>query len=135
MELELARQLLAHEEAIGRTREEASTAGGRVYDKLNTHLAPLIGAMGVQALLARSVRLAARPELASLGEVSVLRGSPKLRDWLETQDTRAVAESVAVVFGTFFSLLGKFIGERLTLQILRNAWPTLEELAPNETKK
>lgn len=127
--------MLAYEETTGSAAGEATTAAGRVYDKLTTHLTPLIGAAGLQALLARSIKLAARDELASLDEVSVLQGAPKLRDWLETQDPRAVAESAAVVFDTFFALLSTFIGERLTIQMLRSAWPTVEEPAPNESTK
>ncbi|HEX6274059.1 MAG TPA: hypothetical protein VFZ53_13515 [Polyangiaceae bacterium] len=64
----------------------------------------------------------------------MLEGSSKLREWLETGDAAAVAEDAAVVFGTFFALLTRLIGERLTTQLLRNAWPTLEEPAPSETK-
>ena len=134
-ELTLAKRLLAYETAAGRDDEGATTAAGRVHDKVITHWAPLVGAAGVHALLARSVKLTARLELAPFAEVSVLEGATKFREWLETQEPEVVAESAAVVFGTFFALLTTLIGERLTTQVLRKAWPTLEAAEPNETKR
>ena len=43
-------------------------------------------------------------------------------------------DAAAILFGTFFELLTTFIGERLTPQVLRSAWPTIEETAPTENK-
>jgi hypothetical protein len=42
-------------------------------------------------------------------------------------------DSAAALFGTFFTLMTTFIGERLTTQVLRSAWPTIEEMASTET--
>ena len=133
-DLQLAGRLLAYEQAAGSGDVDATTAAVRVYEKLIAHLAPLVGALGVNALLARSVKLT-QGELASSAEVSVLEGSPNLREWLKVQDPAVVAEASAAVFGTFFALLTAFIGERLTTQLLRSAWPKLEEPASSETKK
>jgi hypothetical protein len=54
---------------------------------------------------------------------------------LQAQDPAVATESAAALFGTFFALITAFIGERLTTQILRRAWPTIEETAPRETEK
>jgi hypothetical protein len=122
--------LLAHEGAAG-SADEAAMAAGRVYDKLDAHLAPLLGAAGVQALLARSAKL-------TQGEFSFLTvagpGSTKLCGCLRAQDPSVARESAAVLFGTFFTLITTFIGERLTVQALRRAWPKIEEMAPTETQ-
>ena len=123
--------MLAHEGAAGDV-DEAATAAGRVYDKLDAHLAPLLGAAGVQALLARSAKL-------TQGEFSFLTvagpdGSKKLRECLRAQDPAVATESAAALFGAFFTLLTTFIGERLTVQALRRAWPQIEEMSPTETQ-
>ena len=129
---ERARQLLAHEGAAG-SADECAAAAGRVYDKLQVHLGPLVGSAGVQALLVRSVKLT--HEEFSFLEVDVLEGSTKLRECLQAQDPAVVTESAAALFGTFFALITTFIGERLTTQALRSAWPTIEEMALRESRK
>jgi hypothetical protein len=124
--------LLAYEGAAG-SADECATAAGRVYEKLEARLAPLLGSAGVQALLVRSARLAQGdfPLLA----VAVPEGPTKLRECLQAQDPAVATESAAALFGNFFTLLTTFIGERLTTQVLRGAWPTIEEMAPRETTR
>jgi hypothetical protein len=133
-QLEQARRLLAHEAAAGSTDGLATTAACRVYDKLHAHLAPLVGVAGVQLLFARSAKLA-QGEFAFFAEISIFEDSTKLRERLQAQDPAVATESAAALFGTFFALLTTFIGERLTGQVLRSAWPTLDEAAPREPKK
>jgi hypothetical protein len=127
--MDRARGLLAHEGAAG-SAGECATAAGRVYDKLHAQLSPLLGPAGVQTLLARSVKLTQRgfPFL----DVAALEGATELRQRLQAQDSAIATESAVTLFGTFFTLLTTFIGERLTIQALRGAWPTIEEMAPRE---
>lgn len=124
---EKARQILTHEGATISAHETA-TAAGRAFDKLHAHLSPLLGAAGVQALLARSAKLT-HPEFPFL-DASRLESSTKLRECLQAQDAAVAMESVAALFGTFFDLITTFIGERLTTQVLRSAWPMIEATAP-----
>lgn len=130
-QMERARRLLALEGAAG-SADKCATAAGRVYDKLRAHLAPLVGDAGVQLLFVRSGKLA-QGEFAWLAGVSILEGSTKLREYLQAQAPAVATESAAALFGTFFALITTFIGERLTLQVLRSAWPTIEEMAPTGT--
>ena len=51
---DLARRMLSHESAGGGAATHAAAAA-RVYERLADRLAPLVGAAGVRALLARSV--------------------------------------------------------------------------------
>ena len=132
--LERARQLLAQEAAVGGADEHAPTPAGRVYDKLTAQLAPLVGDTGLQLLFVRSAKLAQR-EFAWFAEVSILEGSAKLRSCLGAHDPPVATESAAALFGIFFELITTFIGEQLTNQVLRRAWPTLDETVPMETKK
>jgi hypothetical protein len=124
--MERARRLLAHQGGGGGA-EDCAAAAGRVYDKLHAHLAPLVGASGVEALIARSMKLT-HSEFPFL-EVPIREGSTKLRECLHAQEPALAAESAAALFGTFFALIARFIGERLTTQALRSAWPTIEETA------
>lgn len=129
-----AKRLLAHEGAAGSADERSMTAAGRVYDKLHTHLAPLLGDAGVELLFVRSAKLA-QGDFAWLAEVSILEGSTKLRECLKAQEPAVATDSAAALFGTFFALITAFIGERLTTQVLHSAWPTIDDMAPREKKE
>ena len=125
---------MARESAAGSAAGSAAqcaAAAGQVYDKLHAHLAPLVGSAGLRALLVRSVKLTQRQ--FTFLEAAVVDSSTKLGERLRAQDAAVAAESAAVLFGTFFALLTTFIGERLTTQALRHAWPAIEELAPRAT--
>ena len=130
-QMEQARRWLAHEGARGSAGERA-TAASRVYDRLHEHLAPLVGDAGVNLLFVRSAKLSLG-EFAWLADVSILEAAPKLHERLRAEAPAVATESAAVLFGTFFALLTGFIGERLTTQVLRRAWPTIDdEAAPRE---
>ena len=127
-------RLLAHESAAVVGAGQSATAAGRVYDKLHAHLSPLVGDVGVQLLFVRSAKLT-QGEFAWLAEVSVFEGSTKLRERLQADDPPVGTEAAAVFFGTFLTLITTFIGERLTTQLLRSAWPTItEETASTDEK-
>jgi hypothetical protein len=51
---------------------------------------------------------------------------------LQALDPAAATEVAAALFGTFLELMNTFIGDRLTVLILRSAWPTIEDKAPTE---
>jgi len=88
---------------------------------------------GVQLLFTRSAKLA-QGEFTGLAEISILEGSTPLRERLQEQESPLAPESAEALFGTFFALIATFIGERLTNQMLRRAWPTIEEMATEETR-
>ena len=132
-EVERARRLLAHEVAAGDAGDFAAAAG-RVYDGLRAQLAPLLGLAGVGALLERGAKLV-QGEFACFEDVTVLENSAKLRACLQGQDPATAMEASAALFGAFFALITTFIGERLTTQALRSAWPTIEGTHPGETRR
>jgi hypothetical protein len=49
------------------------------------------------------------------------------------QEPTVAAATAAALLGAFFTLITGYIGERLTTQALRAAWPTIEEIAPMES--
>lgn len=128
---ELARRLLVEEGANGST-EACATAAGRVYDKIRAHLAPLLGATGVDALLTRSAKLT-QDRLPGLATASL--DSTKLQACLAGEEPAVAMGAAVALFATFFALITTFIGERLTTQALRRAWPHIDETAPQEKKQ
>jgi hypothetical protein len=133
-QVERAKRLLAHEGDSGGNSAECAAAAWRVYEKLSARLGPLLGTAGVQALFVRSAKLA-QAEHGSLAEVATPEGMSKLGAQLQALDPSDATEVAATLFGTFFQLMTTFIGERLTVIVLRSAWPTIEDAAPRETKK
>jgi len=133
-QVERAKQLLANEGASGRSSTECAAAAWRVYEKLNARLAPLLGPAGFDALFVRSAKLA-QTEFVSLVEVAGPEGMKKLGACLQELDPADATVVAATLFGTFLDLMTTFIGERLTVLVLRSAWPTIEDTAPRGTKK
>lgn len=133
-ERERARRLLAHEGAIGGNAEASATAAGRVYDKLIAQLGPVLGTAGVRALFERSAKLG-RVESLGFADIAILESSTTLATFFRTLDPAVTANATETLFGTFLSLVTTFIGERLTFQALRRAWPTIEATAATEGKR
>lgn len=134
---EFAGSLLARER-LGESVEERAAAAVRVYERLTLCLSPLVGATGVRALFARSIVLTTaefpffagtnfeRPEAALSSLHASLRG----------QQPDAVLHGAAALFGALLALLETYVGERLTAQVLRSAWPDLDdETPPKEAKR
>ncbi len=132
-QVDRARQLLALE-GSGSSAAECAAAAARVYETLRTHLAPLVGHASLEMLLTRSARLAKR-ELDCLAEVVGPEGSATLRECLQRQDLAVAEASATALFAGFLSLVSTFIGERLTTEVLRSVWPTIEASALMEMKK
>jgi hypothetical protein len=128
---ERVRLLLVYEGAVAGDAGACAAAVGRVYDKTHSHLAPLLGSAGVRALLVRSVKL--RQGQFPCLDVAVVDSSKTLVECLQSQDAAVTTEAAEALFGTLFALITTFIGERLTTQALRRAWPAIEEIAPGAT--
>ena len=94
---------------------------------------------GVEALFTRSAKVAAaeHPPLARLAAVvdGPMDGSSRLRACLQALEPAAASDVAAALFGTFLELIVTFIGDRLTVQALRGAWPTIEATDPTENSK
>lgn len=108
----------------------ADAAAG-VYDEFVAQLAPLLGKLGIQALLKRSARLASG-QFPALADPSVAESSAALGKALHGLEPAAAEDAAAALFGRLLSLLTTFIGERLTNQALRASWPAFDESDPKE---
>ena len=133
-QMKRAERLLVSEGAPWSRSEECAAAAWRVYEKLNARLSPLLGSAGVQALFGRSAKLA-QTEFPSFAEVATPEGLTRLGPCLQALEPAVAAESAATIFGTFLELMTTFIGERLTVLVLRSAWPEIEETVPGETRE
>lgn len=114
----LAVQLLALEEASKDIAESDTRATCRVCEKLRRSLVTLTGTGGYVSLLSRALTLAQR-EAPVLGAVRV-RPDGSL-EGLEAEAAKAHPVLVAYLL----SLLNTFIGETLTMRILKDIWPDL----------
>jgi hypothetical protein len=126
-------RLLDHEPPTGPGANERAAAAVRVYERLFERLSPVIGVAGMRAILARSARIT-KPRFPSLEAASVASdlAAEHLRSCFLQLEEAEMADAAAALYGTLLGLLNGFIGERLVWQVLRSAFPGIEESKPNE---
>ena len=117
----LARRLLAAEAA--HPGDEKGHEAVRVCDKLSISLTRLAGVDGFTSLLRRALALA-RAEVPSLNRVTVKPDcSIEGLEVLAAQVADSGVEATAALTAHLLGLLVTFIGEPLTLRLVRDAWP------------
>ena len=123
---DLAHRLLTYEVGAGKTSEPMESPTLRVYEKLRQSLVEFVGVAGFQSLASRALTLAT-PEAPSLGAARVSSdGSLQGLGEIETQfeiDNDQAGEGGIILIARLLGLLRIFLGEALTLSLLRNAWP------------
>jgi hypothetical protein len=123
---DLAQRLLIYEASEGNTSEPVETATLGVYQKLRQRLSELAGSAGFYALASRALALA-RSEVPSLSAVGVgtdgnLEGLSSIEPSIKVEQDR-VHEGGVILISRLLGLLFIFLGEALTLSLLREAWP------------
>jgi hypothetical protein len=134
----LARQLLAMDAAVGGEGagggKGAGTSGrGRagievVCERLRVQLTQFAGPEGFSSLLRRALAMA-RDEVPSLGPIKV--GPGGILEGLEGLKPPEWEAGALAITANLLSLLEIFIGEALTLQLVREAWPELPPSDPD----
>jgi hypothetical protein len=123
---ELAHRLLVYEDAEAETSEPMEAPTLRVYEKLRQSLGEFCGITGFHALAARALTLA-KPDAPSLSAVRVTEdGSLQGLGEIETQfdiNKDQAGEGGVILIARILGLLRIFLGEALTLSLLRNTWP------------
>lgn len=121
----LAQQLLALEAASQSESNPHSHAGVRVCEKLRISLTRFAGADGFTALLRRALALAQAD--APLLQTLKLDGDGRLHglEDLASDEVSAGSDAATHVIAHLLGLLATFIGEHLTLDLVREAWPEL----------
>ena len=128
---DLSQRLLAYEAFAGETSEPADSATIRVYQKLRQGLGEFAGVAGFQSLASRALALA-RTEAPSLNAVRVsadgaLHGLDKIEHQFDIDKIRAgefpAGEGGIILIARLLGMLLIFLGEALTISLLRTAWP------------
>ncbi len=102
------------------------------YGDLAGVLVPLIGDEGVKALTSRAVYLVQQQFAAGEGTLASDDGtSDSIGSWLAKLDSSLTLDAAGKIFSALAGLLGTFIGESLTMRLLRKAWP--EDLPAMDT--
>jgi len=128
---DLAHRLLAYEAVAGKTSEPAESATLRVYEKLRQGLGEFAGVAAFESLAFRAltqakseapdlwaVQVAADGSLRGLGEFEPKSNIEKN----ETGEDRA-GEGGIILIARLLGLLLLFLGEGLTMSLLRVKWP------------
>ena len=123
---DLAHRLLTYEADAHTTSEPLEPPALRVYEKLRQSLGEFVGVAGFQSLASRALTLAT-PEAPSLSDARVtadgsLQGLGEIETQIDIDKDRA-GEGGIILIARLLGLLRVFLGEALTLSLLRNAWP------------
>jgi hypothetical protein len=123
---DFAERLIAYETRANNPSKTKTPAACLVSEKLRPHLSTLMGNLGFRALLSRALVLA-NADVPWLRAVHVnAEGSFEGLDELGAQvDPDEIFEGCVVLLARLLGLLVAFIGEDLTLRLVREAWPKL----------
>ncbi len=117
-----ARRLLAVEAANQSASETQVHEVVRAFEKLRTSLTQFVGADGFTALLRRALALA-RADVPALQNVKVTAAGHLEGIEEFAADAGAGIKAAGAITEQLLGLLVTFIGESLTLRMLREAWP------------
>ena len=123
---ELAERLISYEARGRKKSDRENSAAFAVCEKLRPHLTTVIGTAGFRTLLSRALTLATE-HVPWLSAIQVkpdgsLAGWEELRPQLAPEE---IAEGRVALLAQLLGLLVAFIGENLTLRLLREVWPQL----------
>jgi len=122
----LARYLLTYEGMSAKTSEPMESATLRVYEKLRQSLSAFAGVAAFESLAFRALTQA-KSEAPSLWAVQIaadgsLHGLGEFEPQIDI-DKDLAGEGGTILIDRLLGLLLIFLGEALTLSLLRLAWP------------
>jgi hypothetical protein len=119
-----AKRLMAFEPAGNKSYGTKTLVGFHVAEELRQHLATFMGNTGFHTLLGRALALAT-VEVPWLRSVRVKEGGhwEGLEELPTRLDPDEVFEGGVVVLAHLLGLLVTFIGEKLTVRLVREVWP------------
>ena len=123
---DFAKHLTAYEKLQNNVSKTNEQGAFHVFDKLRPYLATLMGTGGFRALLLRALALATA-EVSWLCEVQV-KADGALEGWQDVHaklDPDEFFEGGVVLLAQLLGLLTAFIGEVLTLRLVREVWPKI----------
>lgn len=115
--------------------EKMLLAIGRAWDDAARLLAPILGDAGFEALRSRALYLAQRefPPDRAAERTAAEKLPVDMGTWLQQFEPSMAIEAASTMFSAFGNLLQNLIGDRLTMRLLRKAWP--EGFPPPESKE
>jgi hypothetical protein len=105
----------------------------RAFARLREVLSPLVGHVGVDAVLGRALHLTIPSHswavrlAASDGHAGSSAAASHWSEVFDSQDTGEVRECAVQLFGHVLAVLCAFIGEDLTFRLVGRAWSGLPE--------
>jgi hypothetical protein len=124
---DLANRLLDYEAGMGKASESVGSPALRVYEKLRQNLSSFAGATAFQSLAFRALTQA-KSETSALWAVQVAAdGSLQGLGTIDAQTEMGqdwAGERGIILIARLLGLLRIFLGEALTLSLLRSAWPS-----------
>src|ERR1017187_11041249 len=123
---DLAHRLLTYEAGSGKNSVPIESPALRVYEKRRQSLGEFVGVAGFYSLASRAMVLA-KPEAPSLNAAQVsgdgaLQGLSEIETQIGMNNDPA-GEGGIILIDRLLGLLRIFLGEALTLSLLRNTWP------------
>jgi hypothetical protein len=123
---DLAARLIAFETGRESAAATGPPAAFQVCERLRPHLATLMGKAGFRAVLLRAIAVAGT-EMPGSGALQV-KADGSLDGWDDPEAPLKANERNAggvLVVAQLLGLLVAFIGETLTLRLVRDVWPKL----------
>jgi hypothetical protein len=123
---DLASRLIACELAVGESSEPVDSAALSVYRKLRQSISAFAGAAAFESLAFRALSQS-QSEVPSLWAVQIaedgsLEGLGDLKSQIDNEMYLA-GEEGTILIARLLNLLHIFLGEALTLSLLRATWP------------
>jgi hypothetical protein len=119
-----AKRLAAYERKANTTSDTTTPPGFQVCEKLRTHLGTFMGTAGFRELLWCALPRA-KAEIPWLGAVQVKEDGSLagLKELNAKRKPEELFEGGVVLVAQLLGLLVAFIGESLTLRLVREIWP------------
>jgi hypothetical protein len=127
----MAQRLLTYESTADKSTRPVESATLRVYEKLRQSLTAIAGVTGFQSLACRALVLSKSEDISL--DVAQIAADGSLRDFNEYEPQADIDkdqtsiyqanERGIILIARILGLLLTFLGEALTLSLLRNAWP------------
>ncbi len=127
--MQFARRLLVCEVGPSQPADPKDSAAFRVCGKLRGPLGKLMGVAGFRSLLSRALVLAIAktPWLAAL-QIKTDGSLEGFHEATVKLDSPGTAEGEIVLVAQLLGLLVTFIGAALTVRLLHDIWPELDDL-------
>jgi hypothetical protein len=128
---ELAHRLFAYEVVVGKTSEPMEFPILRIYEKLRQSLSAFAGVAAFESLAFRALTQA-KSEAPGLWAVQVAQGGslqglgqfePQIDMDKDLADRFPAGDGGIILIARLLGLLLLFLGDALTLSLLRNTWP------------